>query len=188
MTSSDIDKSQIMYARLAGLMYLVVDAAYLTFALVTTRFRVPGDFAETAHRITGSELLYRIGLSSGLVASLCIVFLAMGLYVALKPLDNDLALLALVFRLLEATFVGAQAILGFVVLKLYISADSLNAFAGKQLSMFVTLHSTTDWLYLIASRYSLVSAPLSSFTFSSSRPISQNFCPVWAYWGPCWCR
>jgi hypothetical protein len=146
MTSSDIDKSQIMYARLAGLMYLVVDAAYLTFALVTTRFRVPGDFAETAHRITGSELLYRIGLSSGLVASLCIVFLAMGLYVALKPLDNDLALLALVFRLLEATFVGAQAILGFVVLKLYISADSLNAFAGKQLSMFVTLHSTTDWV------------------------------------------
>src|SRR3970040_935878 len=85
-----------------------------------------------------------MGLSSGLIASLCIVFLAMGLYVAVKPLDNDLALLALVFRLLEATFVGAQAILGFVVLKLYISADSLNAFDGKQLSMFVTLHSTSD--------------------------------------------
>ncbi len=86
MTSSDIDKSQIRYARLAGFMYLLVDAAYLTFVLVTTRFRVPGDFAETAHRITGSELLYRIGLSSGLVASLCIVLLAMGLYVAIKPL------------------------------------------------------------------------------------------------------
>ena len=144
MTSSDIDKSQIRYARLAGFMYLLVDAAHLTFALVSNRFRVPGNFAETAHRITGSEPLYRIGLSSGLVASLCIVFLAMGLYFAVKPLGNDLALLALVFRLLEATFVGGQAILGFVVLKLYISADSLNAFDGKQLSMFVTLHSTAD--------------------------------------------
>jgi len=144
MTSTDIDKSQIRYARLAGFMYLLVDAAYLTFALVTTRFRVPGDFAETAHRIMGSELLYRIGLSSGLVASLCIVFLAMSLYVAIKPLDNDLALLALVFRLLEATFVGGQAILGFVVLKFYISADSLNALDGKQFSMFVTLHSSAD--------------------------------------------
>jgi Domain of unknown function (DUF4386) len=144
MTSADSDKSQIRYARLAGFMYLLVDAAYLTFALITTRFRVPEDFAQTAHRIAGSELLYRIGLSSGLVASLCIVFLAMGLYVAIKPLDSNLALLALVFRLLEATFVGGQAILGFVVLKLYVSADSLNAFDGKQLSMFVTLHSTAD--------------------------------------------
>src|SRR3972149_9226612 len=144
MTSSDIDKSQIRYARLAGFMYLLVDAAYLTFALLTARFRVPGDFAETAHRITGSELLYRIGLSGGLVASLGIVFLAIGLYVAIKPLDHDLALLALVFRLLEAMVVGSQAILGFVALKLYMSADSLDAFDGRQLSMFVTLHSTAD--------------------------------------------
>ena len=144
MTSSDIYKSQIRYARLAGLMYLLVDAAYLAFALAASRFRVPGDFAETAHRIAGSELLYRIGLSSGLVASVCIVFLAMGLYVAVKPRDNDLALLALVFRLLEATFVAGQAILGFVFLKLYVGADSPNAFDGRQLSMLVTFHSTAD--------------------------------------------
>jgi hypothetical protein len=125
-------------------MYLLVDAAYLTFALVTARFRVPGDFVETAHRIAGSEMLYRVGLSSGLVASLCIVLLAMGLYVAVKPLDHDLALLALVFRLLEAMVVGGQAVLGFVALRLYMSAGSLAAFDGKQLSMFVTLHSTAD--------------------------------------------
>jgi len=142
MTSAE--QSQIRYARLAGFMYLLVDAAYLTLALITARFRVPGDFTETAHRIMGSELVYRIGLSSGLVASLCIVFLAVGLYVAIKPLDSNLALLALIFRLLEATFVGGQAILGFVVLKLYIGADSLNAFDEQQLSMFVTLHSTAD--------------------------------------------
>ena len=144
MPSSDSHKSQIRYARLAGFMYLLVDAAYLAFVLITNRLRVPGDFTETVHRITGSELLYRIGLSSGLVASLSIVFLAMGLYVAIKPLDSNLALLALVFRLLEATFVGGQAILGFVVLKLYTSSDSLNAFDGQQLSMFVTLHAAAD--------------------------------------------
>lgn len=125
-------------------MYLLVDAAYLTFVLIAARFRVPGDFTETADRIMASELLYRFGLSSGLVASVCIVFLAMGLYVATKPLDSNLALLALIFRLLEATFVGGQAILGFVVLKLYVGADSVNAFDGQQLSMFVTLHSTAD--------------------------------------------
>jgi hypothetical protein len=142
MTSSDSDKSQIRYARLAGFMYLLVDATYLIFTLTSARFRVPGDFAQTAHRIADSELLYRIGLSSGLAASLCIVLLGAGLYVAIKPLGSNLALLALLFRLLESAFVGGQAILGFVAMRLYADGDS--AFDGEQLSMFVTLHATAD--------------------------------------------
>ena len=126
------------------MMYLLVDATYLTFALITGRFRVSGDFAETAHRIAESELLYRIGQSSGLVASVCIVFLAIGLYVAVKPIDSHLALLALLFRFLEATFVGGQAVLALVVSRLYVGADALNAFDEKQLSIFVTLHAAAD--------------------------------------------
>ncbi len=144
MASADSDESQIRYARLAGFMYLLVDAAYLTFVVITTRFRVPGDFAQTARRITESELLYRIGVSSGSVASLSIVFLAVGLFVVTKQLNRHLALLALTFRLLEATLVGGQAVLGFVVLQLYASGDSLGGFDGTQLSMWVTLHSTAD--------------------------------------------
>jgi Domain of unknown function (DUF4386) len=144
VTSDRNDRSQIRYARLAGVMYLLVDAAYLTFVLITARFRVPGDFTETAHRVAASELVYRVGLSSGLVASLCIVFLAMGLYVALKPIDSQLALLAMVFRLLEAAFVGGQAVLAFVVSRLYVGADSLDAFHETQLSFFITLHSAAD--------------------------------------------
>lgn len=144
MTSNNSDASQIRYARIAGVMYLLVDAAYLTFALVTARFRVPGDFAQTANRVAESEVLYRIGMSSGLVASVCIVFLAMGLYVTVKPISSQLALLGLVFRLLEATFVGGQAVLAFVVSRLYGGADFLGAFNEKQLSIFVTLHSNAD--------------------------------------------
>ena len=144
MTSYYSDASQIRYARLAGFMYLLVDAAYLTFALITAHFRVPGDFTQTAHRVAESGLLYRVGLSSGLVASLCIVFLSIGLYIVVKPIDSQVALLALVFRLLEATFVGGQAVLALVVSQLYIGPDFLNAFDEKQLSLFVTLHSTAD--------------------------------------------
>jgi hypothetical protein len=47
MTSSDINKSQIRYARLAGFMYLFVDVAYALGLLITSRFQVPGNFAET---------------------------------------------------------------------------------------------------------------------------------------------
>jgi hypothetical protein len=141
MTSSDTEKSQIVYARLAGFMFLFVIVAGLSGIFIANRFAVPGNFAETAHRIVGSELLYRIGLSSGLLSSLCTVFLAMGLYVAVKPIDNNLALLALLFRLAEATLGGVLSILSFSELKLYIDADYTNAFAANQLSVLVHLHS-----------------------------------------------
>ena len=80
MTSSDTDQAQIAYARLAGFMYLFVDAAYLLGLYIVSRFQVAGNFAETAHRIMASEQLYRIGLSSLSTGGLCTVFLAMGLY------------------------------------------------------------------------------------------------------------
>lgn len=141
MTSSDTDQSQIRYARLAGFMYLFVTAVDLLGMFITGRFRVPGNFAETAHRIVESELLYRFGLSAGLIGSVCTVFLAMGLYGAVKPLNSNLALLALVFRLAEATLGGAQSILGFAVLKLYVSADSMKAFDANQLAVLASLPS-----------------------------------------------
>ena len=145
MTSSDIDKSQIRYARLAGFMYLFVDAAYLLGLYIVSGFQVTGNFAETAHRIMESELLYRIGQSSGLIGGLCTVFLAMGLYGAVKPIDNNLALLALIFRLVEATLFGVLSILSFTALKLYIGADYRHAFDANQLSVLVNLHLVSSF-------------------------------------------
>jgi len=122
-------------------MYLFVDVADVLGIFITNRFQVSGNFAETAHKIVGNELLYRIGLSSFLVGSLCTVFLAIGLYGAVKPVNNNLALLALVFRLVEATLCGVLSICSFVVLKLYVGPGSMNAFDAQQLSVIVNLSS-----------------------------------------------
>jgi NADH:ubiquinone oxidoreductase subunit K len=122
-------------------MFLFVDLADVLGMHIIGRFQVPGNFAETAHRIVGSELLYRIGLSCFLIAGLCTVFLAMGLYGAVKPVNKNLALLAMTFRLVEAALFGVLSVLSFVVLKLYIGADSMNAFDARQLSVFVNLSS-----------------------------------------------
>jgi hypothetical protein len=170
MTSTDIDKSQIRYARLAGFMFLFVIFADLLGMFITTRVAGPGNFAETAHRIMGSELLYRIGLSSGLIGSLCTVFLAMGLYVAVKPIDNNLALLALLFRLVEATLGGVLNISSFSNLKLYIGADSTNAFAANQLSVLVHLHSG---LYNIGAIFFSVGSILFFYLFLKSTYIPK---------------
>jgi hypothetical protein len=120
-------------------MYLFVDLADVLSLRITNRFQVPGNFAETAHRIAGSELLYRIGLSSFLIGGLCTVLLAMGLYGAVKPINTNLALLALIFRLVEATLFGVVSIVSFSALRLYTGADSMNVFDAKQLSVLVNL-------------------------------------------------
>jgi len=139
MTSSETEKSQNRYARLAGFMFLFVIAVDLLGLFITARVAGSGNFAETAHKIAASEMLYRFGLSCELIGSLCTVFLAMGLYGALKPIDSNLALLALAFRLGEATLGGAQAMLSLVVLRVRIGADYSNAFDAKQLSALVDL-------------------------------------------------
>jgi hypothetical protein len=126
-------------------MYLFDNAAYALGLFIISRFQVPGNFAETAHRIMASELLYRIGLSSLLIGGLCTVFLAMGLYGAVKPIDNNLALLALAFRLVEATLFGVLSIFSFGALKLYIGADYMRAFDANQLSVLVNLSSVMNW-------------------------------------------
>jgi hypothetical protein len=141
VTNSETENSQIRYARLAGFMYLFVDVADSLGMYITGRFHVPGNFAETAHRIMSSELLYRIGLSSFIIAGLCTVFLAVGLYGAVKPINKNLALLAMAFRLVEATLFGVLSVFSFVVLELFIGVDSMNAFNAKQLSILMNLGS-----------------------------------------------
>ena len=69
MTSSESEQSQIRWARLAGFMYLFVDLAYALGLIIANRLEVPGNFTETARRIVASETLYRIALSSQLIAA-----------------------------------------------------------------------------------------------------------------------
>ena len=125
-------------------MYLFDNTAYALGLFIISRFQVPGNFAETTHRIMQSELIYRMGLSGLLIGGLCTVFLAMGLYGALKPIDNNLALLALVFRVAEATLFGVLSIFSFSALKLYIAGDYRNAFGENQLSVLVNLSSVAN--------------------------------------------
>ena len=141
MASSETDKSQIRYARLAGFMYLFIIAVYLLSVFITSRFEVPGNLAETAHRIMGSELLYRVGLSLGILNMLCAVLLAMGLYVVVKPVDSNLALLAFVFELVYVAVGGAFDMIDFVFMKMQMGAGFVGSLDARQLSVFVDLHS-----------------------------------------------
>lgn len=122
-------------------MYLFTYVVPVTGWIITGRLEVPGNFAETAHRIMGAELLYRFGLSCQLITSLCCIFLAMGLYVTVKPVNSNIALFGLLFRLAENVLNAASVILMFVTLKLYLGAESADAFDARRLSVLMDLYS-----------------------------------------------
>jgi hypothetical protein len=141
MTDSESAKLQIRYARLAGFMYLFILAVYLAGAMISSRFEVPGNIAETAHRVMEHETLFRFGLALGSLNALCAVLLAVSLYAVVRVIDKNLALLALAFQLVYAAAGAALDLIDYVYLKQQIIAYSSGIVDTRQLQAFADMHS-----------------------------------------------
>jgi hypothetical protein len=127
-------------ARVAGLLYL---AHFVTFFLADNGVHStavgPIDVATTAHNMVASERLFRIGFVSFLLTALFFLLSAWALYVLLKPVNRDLALL---FVLLNLGGVAIQCIsqLGELAALLLLSgADYLSVFQADQLEALAML-------------------------------------------------
>ncbi len=64
------NKTQQTCARLAGFLFLGVVIAAFGSGFILSHVAGSGTFAETARRIAASERLYRLALSTGVLASL----------------------------------------------------------------------------------------------------------------------
>ena len=132
-------KTQRVYARLAGFLFLWLIISGLAGALTISHIVGSGTFAETAKRVAASEHLYRIALSSELIETLSTVLLAFALYVTLKPIDRFLAQIAMYCRLGETSIGGVGVIVGFLRLHLYTSPQSFGALGPDQSQAIVDL-------------------------------------------------
>jgi hypothetical protein len=144
MTIDETEISQMRYARFAGFMYLFLIAIYLLGVMITGRFEVPGNIAETTHRVMEHELLFRFGLALGSLNNLCAVLLAVSLYAVVRVIDKNLALLALAFELVYAAAGTALDLIGYAFLKQQMDAYSSGIVDAKQLSALADLRSFLD--------------------------------------------
>ncbi|HEV2034986.1 MAG TPA: DUF4386 domain-containing protein [Candidatus Dormibacteraeota bacterium] len=145
MVDAKVLAPQRAYARLAGLMYLAVLALDIAGVAITSAVHGNGSFLDASHRIAASETLYRVGLLCGVAGSLSTIVLAVGLYVTLKPVDGNLALTAMLFRLVEAASIGTA---GFGTLQIYLAANHANVFSTNQLGALVDLTSAGSGTYV----------------------------------------
>jgi hypothetical protein len=121
------------YARAGGALYLfIIVAALFGESFVRGKLIVSGDAAATASNIMGSEFLFRAGLAGEMLTCVCDVALAMILYVLLKPVNRNLALLGAFFRLAFVAIYGVAKLFEIAALILLDNAKTLTALDPPQ--------------------------------------------------------
>jgi hypothetical protein len=122
-----------VYARTGGVAYLIIIIAGLFGEMfVRNNIIVSGDATSTANHIMASPLLWRVGIAGDLVMHICDVILMMIFYVLLKPVNKNLALMALLFNLVQTAVLVANKMNLLMPLFLLGDADYLKALDPHQ--------------------------------------------------------
>lgn len=100
-----------VYAKVAGILYLIVIAlGMIQEAVVRGRITVPGDAAATYANLQNMEMLWRMGIALEMLLLISNIVLALALYVLTRPVQRELALLALLFNVVATAVEGSYTI------------------------------------------------------------------------------
>lgn len=146
MTVNAVPTSPLVYARVAGLLYLIIIVfGIFSEAFIRSSLVVAGDASATATNILASKPLFRVGFAADSIMLLSDVAIAVLFYVLLKPVSKTLALIAAVFRLTQAAILGFNLLNYYTALLLLTGTEYAIAFEADQLNsmamLFLNMHS-----------------------------------------------
>ena len=146
MTVRSAETSPVVYARVAGLLYLaIIIFGIFSEVFVRSSLIVKGDAGATAANIVASEGLFRIGFAADAIMLMSDVAIAVILYVLLKPVSKTLSLTAAVFRLTQAAVLGYNLLNYYAALLLLNGAHYTAVFSNDQRNtlamLFLEMHS-----------------------------------------------
>jgi len=140
MEDHELQTSPQVYARIGGVLYLIIIViGFCSEFFVREKLVVSGDVTATANNIMASESLWRITIAGALILLVCSIALTLILYVLLRPVNKTLALLAVFFNIVEFPIEAASKLCLFAALFLSGNADYLKAFEPHQLHALVQM-------------------------------------------------
>lgn len=133
-TLGTIDPEQQSAARVVGFVYLMAMATSM-FAELYLRgpLIVRGDAVQTAINIVASERLFRLSSVIHVLTFASDVVVGVALYVILRRVNRNVALLAALWRVANAAILAVIILSDFAVLRLLSGAEYLRAFDTAQL-------------------------------------------------------
>ncbi len=127
-------------AKVGGVLYLIIIVlGALGEGVVRGSIVVPGNATATAANLRSMEWLWRLGVAGEVVLLTCATALALILYVLLRPVSRDLALVAVFFNVVSIAIEGVAAVSLAAALLPMTSAAYVNAFTPEQLNIMALL-------------------------------------------------
>jgi len=120
---------------------------------VPSKLIVAGNAAATVSNIVDHEMLFRLGFAGYLLEALCDVGLALVLYVLLRPVNRNLALLSAFFGLISTALFAVCEMLFFCAPLLVKNPVFAQSFSRVQLDaliyFFVRVYATGAGLFMV---------------------------------------
>lgn len=134
MANCKAETSPQVYARIGGLAYLIIIVAgALGEMFIRNKIIVSGNAAATAHNIAASPMLWRIGIAGDLIMHVCDLVVAMVYYLLLRRVNKNLAMLSVLFGLVQTAVLVANKLNLLMPLFFLGNEDYLKAFDPHQL-------------------------------------------------------
>ena len=172
---STIDESQRKAARVAGFAFLSAMAiVVLANYGISFRLSVPGSAVETARNIMAHETLFRLNIACNLLYLVNVGVLLTALYVILKPVNRNLALVATFCRLIVALMWGITALNMLGALRLLGDAAYLPVFKADQLQTLARLQLSSGYdAYYVGLPFWGLASTVCSYLWLKSRYIPR---------------
>jgi hypothetical protein len=140
LTHNSNEATVLIYARSAGVLYLIIIACGIfSEAVIRSSLIVAGDASATAANILSSKASFRIGFAADAIMLLSDVAIAVLLYQLLKPVSKTLSLMAATFRLTQAAVLSFNLLNYYAPMLLLTKGGYMAPFSTEQihaLSMF----------------------------------------------------
>lgn len=135
-----ITSEQANAAKAVGAIYILAMATSM-FAELYARgpLIVPGDAARTAANIVASEGLFRMATVIHILTFASDAAVAVALYVILRSVNRNLALLAAFWRVADCAILAVNMVCDFAILRLLSDAAYLRPFEQEQLQALASL-------------------------------------------------